>query len=120
MNGVRTPNRLGACLREPEKAHLALAYQICHRADCFFNRRFWIDPMLIVEIDHVHTEPAQTFITGFADVIWFAADTAVIRPFRVAHDPKFRCNSNLLTMASECPPDELFIRVRTIHVCGIE
>ena len=76
--------------------------------------------MLIIEIDHLHTKPAQTCIARFAYVIGLAADAAVIRPRRIAHDSKFCSNNNPLTMRSQRPSNQLFISVRPVHVGGVE
>src|SRR6266536_5922688 len=100
MNGVRPANGLRTRLGQTEKAHFPSAHQLRHRANRLFNWRVWIDAMLVIEIDHIHAEPAQTCLACLAHVIRFAADPAVIRPVRVTQNSKFCCNADLLAMSS--------------------
>ena len=72
--------------------------------------------MLVIKIDHVHTEPAQTCFTCFADVIRFPADAAVMRPFRIAYNSKFRCDDDVLAVQAERAPNQLFVGVRPVDV----
>src|SRR6266705_55235 len=102
MDGVRTANRLSASFRETEKSHFALANQVSHGANRFFNRRVWIDPMLVIKINYINTEPAQTSLAGFTHIIRFSAYSAKLRPLRVAHDSKLCRNDNLFAMSSQC------------------
>src|ERR1700719_4217638 len=120
MNGVRAANCFCAGLRQSQKAHLALAHKLRHRADRFFNRRSRIDAMLIVEIDAIDLQPAQTSFARFLDVIGFAIDSAESWLLGIAQDSKLRREDDLFAMPSQRTADQLFVGVRSINVGGIE
>ena len=56
---MRPADRGDARLRQAERAHLALAHQIGHRADRLLDRHVRIDPVLVEKVDHLHPEPLQ-------------------------------------------------------------
>src|SRR5262249_60755671 len=100
MNGVCAANRFGACFGETEKSHLARAHKLCHRANCFLDRCLGIDAMLIVEIDYVNAQSAQTSFASFVDIIRLTADPAVVGPGGVTQNSKFCCNDDMFTVSS--------------------
>jgi hypothetical protein len=59
LHGVRTPDGAGGGLRHAEVLHLARRDQVIHRAGHLLDRHVRIDPVLVVQIDHVQPEPAQ-------------------------------------------------------------
>src|SRR5215472_2936766 len=69
-----------------KEAHFAFLNEFRHCANGLLDWRVWIDAMLVVEINHIHTEPAQTAVASFVNIIGLAADAAVIRPGWVAED----------------------------------
>src|SRR5437667_3662142 len=98
MNGVRAADRLRARFRKPQEAHFAFLNEVRHRADGLFDWRVWIDAMLVIEIDHIHTKPPKTAIARFADVVRLAADAAILRPVRVTQNSEFCRNDDLLAV----------------------
>ncbi len=76
--------------------------------------------MLIIEINCIDIESAQASFTGLAHVIWFPADSAKLRLGRVAQDSKFRRYDYLLPVSFQRAAKQLFIRVWSVHVRGIE
>src|SRR5215203_2735766 len=74
MDGVRTPDRLLACLREAEKADLPFAHQVGHRADDIFDRHLWVNAMLIEQIDAICRESAQRPFDRIANALRPAVD----------------------------------------------
>src|SRR5204863_6270540 len=101
-------------------AHLARANQLRHRAHGFFNRRLRIDPMLVVKIDAINAEPAQTRFARLLYVVRFAVNSAKSRRIRVTQDSKLCRDNNAMAFAANSASDQLLIRVRTINVGGIE
>src|SRR5947199_47221 len=65
-------------LRKPEKTHLPLAHKIRHGSHGVFNGRIQIDPMLVVEVDHVHAETAKAGLTSGANIFRSAIDPTYI------------------------------------------
>src|SRR6266536_1819997 len=120
MNGVRPANGLCAGFGQTEKAHFAFAYQVRHRANCFFDRCIWINSMLIVKIDYIHTEPAQTSFACLTDVIRFAADPAKFQCGRVPENSKLCRNNDLFMAPSKGAPKQLLVRMRAVHIGGVE
>src|SRR6266853_2618191 len=120
MNGVRAADHICAGFGETEKPHLALAHQVCHRADRFFDRCVWINPMQIIEINYIDIEPAQTTFARFAHIIGLAADPAKLALVWITQNSKFRRYDDLSATSSQCAPEQLLIGVRAIHVGRIE
>src|SRR4029453_3785180 len=100
MNGMCVPDWARAGFGQAEKAHLAFAYELCHRANGIFNRRLWIDAMLIIKIEHRNGQSSQTRFAGFADVIRLSANPAVFRPGGITLDSKFCRNDDAFTMSA--------------------
>ena len=75
---------------------------------------------LIIEIDYIQTEPAQAVFACLAHVIWFPADSAKLRLGRVAQDSKFRRYDHLLAVPFQRAAKQLFIRVWSVHIRGVE
>ena len=59
MNGTRPLDGLGARLGQAEIAHLAGLDQLGHRADGVLDRDIGVDPVLVIEVDVVDTQPTQ-------------------------------------------------------------
>src|SRR6266496_579752 len=97
---MRAAYRLGTCFGQTEKAHFALVHKLCHGANGLFDRRVWIDTMLIIKIDYVDAQSAQTSFAGVVNVIRLSANPAVVRPGGITHDPKFCRNDDVFTMST--------------------
>src|SRR5438067_12788799 len=98
MDRMRATNRIRARLRQTKETHFALANELGHGVDRFFNRCIGIDSMLIIEIDHVDIEPAKTTFARLAHVIRLSTDSTKLRFLRISQDSKFRGDDNLFAM----------------------
>jgi hypothetical protein len=75
--------------------------------------------MLIIQIDYIHTESAQTFFACLTDVIRFAADPAKFRSGRIPENPKFCRNNDLFAVPSKGTPKQLLVCVRAVHIGAV-
>src|SRR6266496_983174 len=100
MNGMRAADRFLACFGQTEKAHLTLPHKLCHGVNGLFDWRVRIDTMLIINIDHINAQSAQTSFASFADIIRLTANLPKVRPGGITQDPKLRSNDGLVTMAA--------------------
>src|SRR5205807_5261899 len=91
-----------------------------HRTNCLFNGRVGIDAMLIIKIDNIDIEPPQTSLARLADIIRLAADPAKLRLDWIAQDSKLRRDYDLFAMAFNRAAEQLFVRMRSVHVGGVE
>ena len=69
LNGVRATDRLHSWLRKAEVLNLALLNQFLHRTRHIFDRHFWINTVLIEQIDDVRPESFQRSFGNFLDVL---------------------------------------------------
>ena len=74
VDGDGAADRGGRRLRQPEVADLALLHQLGHRADRVLDRHPPVDPVLVVQVDHVDAQPAQAGLRAGADVLGAAVD----------------------------------------------
>src|SRR5438477_3879033 len=83
MHRMRPPNGRRPGLADAEKAHLALADELAHRADRVLDRNGGIDPMDVIEIDNVGPEPPEALLAGFVHIF-----RPAVREARVAEQPE--------------------------------
>src|SRR5437764_12232443 len=76
--------------------------------------------MLVVKIDAINAEPAQTRCARLLYVLWFAVNPAKSRRLRVTQDSKLCRDNSAMAFAANSASDQFLIRVRTINVGGIE
>src|SRR3954454_13182774 len=76
--------------------------------------------MLIIEIDRLDAEPAQTSFARFADIVGFAAHASTGWVVRIADDAEFRGEHDLIATVLDRATDELLVRERSVHVGGVE
>src|SRR5437773_37519 len=69
MDAMGAADRFGSGFGQAKKTDLACAHEFSHCADGLLNGRVRINPMLIVEIDALNIEPAQTSFAGLAQTI---------------------------------------------------
>src|SRR5437762_4018667 len=98
MDGMGAAYRFGSGFGQTKKTDLACAHEFSHCADGLLNGRVPINPMLIVEIDALNIEPAQTSFAGLAHIIGLAADSAELWLLRVAQYCKFGGDINLFAL----------------------
>src|SRR6266404_5497001 len=120
MNGMRAANCFRAGFGQSKVPDFALADELRHRADGIFNLRLRIDAMLIVKIDAIDLQPAQTFFARFLHVIRFAVNAEELLLHRIAQNSKLRRNDNFVAMSFEQTTDQLLIGMRTVDVGGVE
>src|SRR5207244_13541133 len=88
--------------------------------DCLFNWRVRIDAVLIIEIDDIEIEPAQTSFASLLYIIGLAADAAKLRFGWVAQNSELGCDDDLFAMPSQRSADQLFVGVLSVDVGGID
>src|SRR5207237_9439905 len=105
---------------QTEITHLAGANQLRHRAYGFFDRRFRIDPMLIIEVDAINAEPAQARFARLLHILRFPVNPA--KPWRilVAQDSELCRDDNAMAFAGNTAPVQFLILARPINAVGIE
>ena len=76
-----TARRMEAALASdrPRYRTLPCCDQLGHRADGVLDRHLRVDPVLVVEVDHVDPQPAQAGLDPGADVLRPAVDVACRR-----------------------------------------
>src|SRR3954468_23456781 len=99
MDGMGAADRGGTGLGQAKKAHLALLHELRHGADRILNRRVRVDPVLIVKIDAIDLEPAQTCFAALPHVIGLSVNPEKGGLARLAHDSKFGRDDNMLAMS---------------------
>src|SRR4029077_120253 len=76
--------------------------------------------MLVIKIDAINAEPAQTRFARLLYVFWFAANPAKSRRIRVTQDSKLCRDDNAMAFAANSASDQFLIRVRTVNIGSIE
>src|SRR5918998_6330716 len=99
--------------------NLAGCDQLTHRADRLLYRSVAVDPMLVVEVDVVDTQPVERRVARAPDVFGIAADPQSFTA-RPPYVPELRCNDDGVPTAGDGPPDEPLVRERPVHVGGVE
>ena len=111
-------DRLGPGLRQPDVLDLACVHELGERAHRLFDRRVGVDPVLVVEVDVVHVQPAERGVDRLPHVIGRAVDRspAVVEP-PVA---ELRCEDHLVAPAGDRPADQLLVRALSVDVRRVE
>jgi hypothetical protein len=120
MNRVCAAQGVRSGFRQTDAAHLAFFDELLHRADGLFNRRRRVNTMLVVKVNHVHTEAAQARFARRADIFGLAADAAYAFVRFVSDDAKLRGNQHLFAPTAYRAPYQFFIRKRAVHVSRIQ
>src|SRR5262249_31951688 len=112
-------NRLRRGFRQSEISNLPRLHELRHRADGFLDRRIWINPMLVIQINCLDLETCQTFLAGLAHIGSLAvhADKTSIR---ISHIPKLRRKKNLRSPIRNRSPHKLLVVPDAIHIRGVE
>ena len=95
-------------LRQAEVADLAFGDELGHRSDGVLDGHLGVDAVLVVEVDVVHTQPAQGRLAGPVDVLGAAAHrgNAGSRP---ADDPELGGQHHLVAAFDDGPADQLLV-----------
>ena len=117
---MRAANGIRASFRQPEVAYLARAHQLGHRADGFFDWRLGVNAVLIIEIDAIYIEPAETRVARLFHVLRFAVDSAEAWCARIPQDAEFRRDDDAMPFAADAASEQLFVGVGSVNVGSIE
>src|SRR5437762_13748601 len=120
MHRMRASDTNGAGFGQTEITHLAGANQLRHRAYGFVDGCLRIDPMLIIEIDAINAEPAQARFARLLHIHRFPVNPAKPWRIRVAQDSELCRDNHAMAFVANAASEQMFIRVRTINVGGIE
>src|SRR5262249_13490939 len=93
--------------------------QLRHRADSLFDRRRRIDPVLVVEVDHLDAEALETRLARRAHVITLAAD-AEAAPVLASHDAELRGDHDAIAPAADRFAAELLVVADPLQFRRIE
>ncbi len=118
MHLVRGADALGARLAQPEMADLALLDEPAHRPNRVLDRHFWIDPMLVIEIDLVDAEPLQAGLAGLLDVGRAAVDT--VGAAGLAGLTELGRDDDLVAPALQGAAEQFLVVAPAIHVRAVE
>src|SRR3984885_13810816 len=120
MNFRGAAESVGASFGKTGGAGLAFVFYLGPRPDSFFDGSFGVDAVLVVEIDRVDAETAETAFAGLADVVGLAADAASGGILGIADDTEFRGEDDFVALAVDGVSDELFVGVRSVGVGSVE
>src|SRR2546425_7069671 len=119
VDGLRAPDGLGRRLRQPEKADLAALDEARHATHGVLDGHLRIDPVLVVEVDHVHAQALETRVAGFRDIGRAAVD-AIALPVRAPHLAQLGGHEYPVALAFDGAPEQLLVLAPAIHVRGVE
>ena len=105
-----------ARLRETEVQNLPFFDQIFNRTSHIFDWHFWIDSVLVIEINAVGFKALQRVLNHFPDVLWSAIKTTAC--FKV--ETKFACDNDFVAKRRECFSDKFFVCKWTVNFGGIK
>ncbi|MCW0424987.1 hypothetical protein NB713_002930 [Xanthomonas sacchari] len=120
MHRVRAADGGRGGFGQAEEAHLALFHQPRHRPDRVLDRHVRIHPVLVVEVDVVHAEPAQAGLAGRLHVFRTAVDAACGRVVGVELDAELGRQHDLVAAPGQRLADQHFVGVRAVHVGGVD
>src|SRR5215475_8127853 len=98
MHLVRPPDGVRTGLAKAEMAYLALLDQTRHGADSLLDRNIGIDPVDVVEVDHVDAEPLEARIAGDRDIVGLSIDATAL-PAGAADIAELAGNQEFVTLA---------------------
>src|ERR1700759_2656313 len=84
---------------ESDVANLAFFYQVCHRADRFFDRRVGIDAVQVIKVDRIDVEAAEARFAGLPNIFGLAAYPAQRWIFWIAHDAELGRDHHAVALA---------------------
>jgi hypothetical protein len=119
MNGGRPAYRVWRRLRQAEIANLSLAYEIGHGAHGFFDWRLRVDPVLIVEIDHLDPESLEACLARLAN-------TGRVTPgaehgaFGVAHPSELCRQHDGVALTADRAAEQLFVAAHSVRVRAVK
>ena len=112
---MRPADRIRAGLREPKMPDLAPSDEIANRSCNVFDRHFWVDPVLVEQVDVVSPEPPQHLLDDLADVVRPAVESS---GFEV--ETELRREDHLVADRLERLADEGLVRIGPVGLSGVE
>ena len=112
---MRPPDGLRAGLREPEISDLALSDEIANRSCNVFDRHFWVDPVLVEQVDVVRPEPLQHLVDDLANVLRPAVESSGIEV-----ETELRREDHLITDRLERFADKGLVQEGPVGLSGVE
>ncbi len=106
-------------LAQPQVAHLAGLHQLGHGAHRVFDRHLGIDPVLVVEIEMLDAQPAQTALHRLTHVVGPAIHPTGIRIF-AAHQTELAGQEYLLAASAQGSAQQFLVVMRAIGIGGIQ
>src|SRR5262249_42614582 len=82
-------------------------------------RNIGIDPVDVVEVDHVDAEPLEARIAGDRDIVGLSIDATAL-PAGAADIAELAGNQEFVTLAFDCLPDQLLVDAGRIGIRGVE
>src|SRR5437764_5904275 len=112
------PDALRPGLAHPEITDLALFDEPRHCADRILDRHCRIDPVLIIEIDDIDSEPLEARLAGLDNIGGTAVDAiGAARPPGLA---EFARDHDIVAPALQGPAEQFLVLAPAIHVRTVE
>jgi len=90
-----------------------------HGADGLFDRGVGVNPVLVVEIDHLDAEPLQALVRALAHV-FRPARHAAHRRIGGPHDAELGGNDDRGATTRDRASDEFLVMTHAVHVGGVQ
>src|SRR5437868_15525145 len=119
MDTAGSADRFRRSFRQSEVTHFAGLHQLRHGANRIFNWCFSIDAVLVVEVDHLDSQPLQGCIACASYVLGPAVDAEKLTVFG-SHVAKFGGEENPRPPVAYRTSDEPLVLERAVDVCGIQ
>src|SRR5258707_1842291 len=120
MDGMGAPDVGYASLGKTEKSYLSLFDQIAYRTGHLLHRHFWIDRVLIKQVNVIGLESLERAFYGLTDILrtsrCFGADLLAVLETKT----KFGGDDHLVAPALERPAEQLLVGQGTIALGRIE
>ena len=113
VDAVGSPQRLRIDLGEAEVSNPSSADEVGHRADGVFDGRVRIDPVQVVQVDVVDSQPTGTVLEGLADRFRSAAAALDLGAELGGED-------HVVAAVGQHPGDELLVMAIAVDVGGID
>ena len=104
----------------PKCLTLPAVDQVLDRAGDLLDRHVGVDPVLVVQVDHVEPEPAQRALDGAGDVLGAQHPAARLALDRVDVLGELGGDHDLVGVRGERLTDELLVGVRPVDLGGVE
>ena len=118
MGRMAPPERLRRRFGHAEMPHLALLDQPGHGPDRLLDRHRRVDPVLVVQIDHIDLQALQTRFASLLHIFGPAIDRRLA--VGAAHIAELRCDDVLVPLALDGAGQQRLVLAGAIEVRAIE